>query len=57
MESINKMLTKQTNVTIGVIRDKNNRPYDIETASVRRSASVAVVYIDIFSARIRHTDI
>lgn len=47
MESINEMLTKQTNVTIGVIRDKNNRPYDYETASVRRSVSVAVVYIDI----------
>lgn len=54
MESINKMLTKQTNVTIAFIRDKELRRAINETGPVRMSV---IATVGIFFCRNRHTDI
>lgn len=56
MESINKMLTKQTNVTIAFGRDKNYRRAINEAGLFVKTQAVATVDI-FFCMRNRHTDI
>lgn len=43
MESINKMLTKQTNVTIALIRDKELRRAIDEAGSVRMPVIATII--------------
>lgn len=56
MESINKMLTKQTNVTIAFSRDKNYRRAINEAGLFVKTQAVATVDI-FFCTGNRHTDI